>query len=266
MNKRSLIVCADDYSLNDSVCDAILHLAQIGHLSATSCMTNAPNWKMRGKDLQPHANNIEIGLHFNLTEPFNNQHALPLTRLIQRCLCRQIDTDWVESQLNHQLDQFENTTNAPPDFIDGHQHIHVFPVIREIVFRVLSQRYPVDKPWIRQVNPTNQHAATYLKVKVLRMLAYRFTKQAIENKHPLSPQLIGIYCLTNPKSDYAALMDDWISSPVLNKALLMCHPATNGHEPSDPIAFNRINEFKYLSSKAFKDLCIKNNIIIYRKQ
>ena len=36
----------------------------------------------------------------------------------------------------------------PPDFIDGHQHVHLFPQVRDAVLKVVAEAAP--DAWVRQ--------------------------------------------------------------------------------------------------------------------
>ena len=45
----------------------------------------------------------------------------------------------------------------PPDFVDGHHHVHVLPVIREALIDVLRRRFPQGGPLIR--DPADRPAA-----------------------------------------------------------------------------------------------------------
>ena len=36
----------------------------------------------------------------------------------------------------------------PPDFIDGHQHVHLFPQVRDAVLKVAAEAAP--DAWLRQ--------------------------------------------------------------------------------------------------------------------
>ncbi len=38
---------------------------------------------------------------------------------------------------------------TPPDFIDGHQHVHVLPGVRGAILSAISARYGDAKPWVR---------------------------------------------------------------------------------------------------------------------
>ena len=47
------------------------------------------------------------------------------------------------------LDAFEDVWGTPPDHIDGHQHVHVLPGVREAVVEELLRRYPLGRVWVR---------------------------------------------------------------------------------------------------------------------
>ena len=61
-------LCADDFGYSTEVSQGILSLISIERLTATSCMTNMPDWKNSASKLIPYKDQIDIGLHFNLTE------------------------------------------------------------------------------------------------------------------------------------------------------------------------------------------------------
>lgn len=133
---RSLVLCADDFGLTDGINRAILELIDLGRLSATSCMTTMPAWtENAAAALVERHDRAALGLHFNLTEGDN---AIPLGKLMQQSLLGQLDTDRVQQAFNQQLDRFEALAELPPDFVDGHQHIQMFPVFAILCCRRCS--------------------------------------------------------------------------------------------------------------------------------
>lgn len=160
LETRPVIMCADDFGLAPGVSDAICGLIAAGRLSATSCMTSLPGWRRHAPDLrsviarQP----ADIGLHLTLTDqpPLTRTSALcegdrlpPLSRLLARALAQRLDRHAVLGELRAQLDAFEDVWDAPPDHVDGHQHVHVLPGVREAVIDELLRRYPVGRVWVR---------------------------------------------------------------------------------------------------------------------
>ena len=55
---------------------------------------------------------------------------------------RRLDGAEIEAELGRQLDRFEDAFGRRPDYIDGHQHVHQLPVVRDVVLRALRTRLP----------------------------------------------------------------------------------------------------------------------------
>ena len=138
---KRIIICADDFGLNDAVCDGITALLSAGRISATSVMVNQPLFKKRASDLKPFMETADVGLHFDLTEGASLTKGLntyPLAKLLALAHMRMLPKALLKSEWHAQLDQFEATMKAMPDHIDGHQHVHQFPVIQEVLMEVLN--------------------------------------------------------------------------------------------------------------------------------
>lgn len=157
---RPLIVCADDYGLAAGVSAAIVELIAAGRLSATSCMTPLPDWRRSAGALRAVVarHPADVGLHLTLTDHValtgapGLAHAgrLPaLDRLLPRALMRTLPRAAIRDELRAQLDAFEDDWGAPPDYVDGHQHVHVLPGIREVLVEELLRRYPSGGTWVR---------------------------------------------------------------------------------------------------------------------
>ena len=69
-DSKKIILCAHDFGLNPGVSQALLKLVRMRRLSAVSCMVNMPHFSLYAKELIAVSDNVEIGLHFNLTEGF----------------------------------------------------------------------------------------------------------------------------------------------------------------------------------------------------
>jgi predicted glycoside hydrolase/deacetylase ChbG (UPF0249 family) len=89
-------------------------------------------------------------LHFNLTEG----HALSgdrreflgkegfwaASRQAQGGSPQLLDRDWIRQELMAQLDKFRELTGHEPQYVDGHNHIHVSPVVAAVLLEVLPPR------------------------------------------------------------------------------------------------------------------------------
>ncbi|TVQ72136.1 MAG: ChbG/HpnK family deacetylase [Oceanospirillales bacterium] len=244
---KNIVLCADDYGLSADISAGILSLLELQRLSAVSCMTCLPDWKLKAEALQPFKNQAAIGLHFNLTE---SASAQPLGRIMQQSLTARINLQWVQSELNQQLDDFETQFNDVPSFIDGHQHVHVFPGIREVVMNVLLKRYPNSKIWLRRVHPSFSGHDSFTKAVALRVMSYGFASQAYKKLLPTTQAFAGLYSLT-PDADFPKLLHGWMNQ-LPDGGLIMCHPGQTG-AGSSGLALTRQREFDYLKSNLFTE-------------
>lgn len=91
----------------------------------------------------------EIGLHLDLTQYPLLLQPQPLGPLILRSWLRTLDRTSIRSEIRAQLDAFEQHTGRPPAYVDGHQHVHQFPVVRGELLAELQRRYAGCLPWLR---------------------------------------------------------------------------------------------------------------------
>ena len=138
-NARAIIIIVDDLGLSTAVNDAVISLAERGRVGASSYMAGG-----HISDADSHkltALNVDIGLHLDLTGVFPSELRGSLKSLIIASYLRKINGKQVSNIIKQQFDAFEETFNRAPVFIDGHQHIHQFPVIREQLISEMNARY-----------------------------------------------------------------------------------------------------------------------------
>ena len=152
-----IALCADDYAQSEGVDAAIGELLHLKRLSAVSCFSTAPRWLSHAapalRELPKGC--ADIGLHFNLTEGFGQASPYRLPHLILRSFVQALDPGWMTRMLHAQLDAFEQGWGDAPDFIDGHQHVHQLPVVRQVLLQVVKERYAGRPLWIRNTLPTD---------------------------------------------------------------------------------------------------------------
>ena len=122
-----IVLCADDYGIAPGVSRAIRDLLDRGRLSATSCMVASPDFAGEGPLLKPYLDRADIGLHLTLTLD------RPLGRLMRAAYLRRLDSQAIAAEIDRQIEFFTHTLGRSPDFIDGHQHVHLLPGVREPV-------------------------------------------------------------------------------------------------------------------------------------
>jgi len=263
---KKIILCADDFGQSTAIGAGILQLVQAQRLSAVSCMTESACWPDSAKELFRFRESVDIGLHFNLTHTFAAQAfaARPLGALLIAALSGRIDRRALATSLHTQLDRFEAAAGEMPDFIDGHQHVHIFPGIRGVVLRELKRRYPRRKPYLRAVNPRLRDSDGALKLSFLKLLNSGFRRAATRAGLASTSGFGGIYSL-QAKANFPALMQRWIAA-ARNGDLLMCHPGLADDNAADPIAATRPHELQFLNGPEFAALLLRNDVRLSRFQ
>lgn len=158
IHPRRLVICADDYAISPAVSAGIRELAVAGRLSATGAMTCMASWPADAPLLKPLGERVAVGLHFTLTDqaPLGLMPRLApagrlpaVGQLIAQGLRGRLPEDEVAAELDRQLDAFEAHFGRPPDFLDGHQHVHLFPGVRRGVLRAFGRRLSAATCWLR---------------------------------------------------------------------------------------------------------------------
>ena len=251
--QKSIVLCADDYALNDSVSQGIVALAKQARLSATSVMALSPLWQQLAPALRELQGTIDVGLHLDWTSEFAQQAGWGqgLATVMWRSLSGGLDAPRVREAIERQFDAFETVWQAPPDHVDGHQHIQQFDGLREVLCEVLLRRYgqSKQKPWLR-ISQT--HQAGFKGALISWMGANSLSGWANTQNWPVVSPLLGVYGFDGTMDGYAQRMQGWLADAahLETTALIMCHPALQG-EQGDAIGSARANEFAYLSSDKF---------------
>jgi len=82
--------------------------------------------------------NIKIGLHFNLTLTQSKNKKINVKYLLFKSLFSIIDKVSVANDFENQLNLFIKKLGFYPDFIDGHEHVHAFPIISNVIYKKLK--------------------------------------------------------------------------------------------------------------------------------
>ena len=163
-SKKQIIVCADDFGQNVAISEGIVQLAEQKRVNAISCMVNSEFWYDAYPALLGLQSSTYIGLHLNFTQghalsdAWRNRHGTLFTglpALLKHAYLSQLDTVAIRSEIKAQFEVFHQSMKAWPDFIDGHQHIHQLPGIREILIDVCAD-LPVDT-FIRKTTNCNRY-------------------------------------------------------------------------------------------------------------
>jgi len=261
--QRRIILCADDYGISPAVSGAIRDLIGKKRINATSVMVTAPTFShAEAAALRDAAgDHAAIGLHLTLTAPFR-PHAhgfaplrhgafLPLASMARRGLSRSFTPALLDAEIAGQFAAFRNAFGRAPDYIDGHQHIHVFPQVSEALLRVTKHAAP--HAWLRQCG---RAARKNLEPKgfVLDALSRRFRRLATEHGLRTNPAFAGTYAF-NTWADYAKLFPGFLDG-MPDGGVIMCHPGIVDAELArlDPLTDLREREYAFFLGDAFAQL------------
>lgn len=261
---RTLILCADDFGLNKGISEAILNLCAKERLSAVSCMANMPDMALFTEDLKATSSKIQKGLHFNLTEGYwvsqPETACYSLNKLLVKSHLHLIKPSFIVKELNAQLDKFIDLMGYLPDFIDGHQHVHQFPVVRQALLTVYKERLKQKNCFIRCTYPGITVPAFRFKNRILAATGGKAFYTLLEKAGiPHNPYFAGVYDF-NPNANYRVLFRYWLETAP-EKTLIMCHPG-DGAEADDSIVLARRAEMNYFLSDDFVHDCMDYKRII----
>jgi len=262
---KGVILCADDFAIHAGASEGIADLATQGRLSATSAMVLSPRWPQDVALLRPLRGQLDVGLHLDWTSDFalTAGHGLSLKAAMLKALATGFDPIAARLVIDQQLDAFEAHWQAPPDFVDGHQHVQQFDGIRQALVQALSNRYGASsvKPYLRVSRPAP--GMTDLKSRIIAAMgANAIEKIAGQARFHCSTALLGIYDFSGPPRRYTQLMNGWLQGAPAG-SIIMCHPARQA-ETGDAIGQARAQEYAYLRSPQFADALAQAEVQLVR--
>jgi chitin disaccharide deacetylase len=273
---RRIWLCADDYGLSPGVNRAIRDLIERGRLNATSVMVVGP---AIGRDeagalraAVANAPRCAIGLHVTLTAPFRplTMHFKPLyggmfpgfAKLLRAGLLRRLDAEIIRAELMVQLSAFNELFGRAPDFVDGHQHAQLFPVVRDAFLTAVKEAAP--DAWVRQ-GGRDQPLARRLgspKALFLDILSARFRRRASRANVAFNPGFAGAYDFSRGP-DFGVLMRQFLDG-LPDGGLIMCHPGFVDETlvSLDLLTTQREREHAFLAGEDFAALLAANKVTL----
>ena len=262
--QRRIWLCADDYGISPSVNAAIRELIGCGRLNATSVMTAAAHLDAGEAAALARLNSggkrAALGLHVTLTAPFQplsegfaplvDGRFLSLKTTMRAAITRRLNRERVAREVTAQVQAFVTAFGRPPDFIDGHQHVHLFPQVRDAVLKVAAEMAP--GAWVRQCGrPRSARRLKGRKELLLDILSVSFRRKARRLGVATNPAFAGAYNFDG-KPVFATIFPRFLAG-LPDGGLIMCHPGFVDSELKrlDPLTDQREREFAYFSSDDF---------------
>jgi len=274
--KRRIWLCADDYGISPGVNRAIRDLIEKGRLNATSAMVVGPaigrdevNALKTSVAVNPHC---AIGLHATLTAPFRPLTIhfrptegglfLPHSKLLRSGLMGRLDFEVIRTELMVQLETFADLFGRAPDFVDGHQHVQIYPGIRNAFVAAVKQAAP--NAWVRQCGRDHPWSQIFSSPKaiVLDVLSAQFRKSARRAGLAINPAFAGAYNFLK-EADFGPLMGQFVQG-MPEGGVVMCHPGIVDDVlvSLDPLTVQRESEYAFLRGDRFPPLLAANNVTL----
>jgi chitin disaccharide deacetylase len=270
-------LCADDFALSPAVTAGILEALAADRLTATSAMTTQADWPAAARRFRDLAPDADLGLHFNLTlgGPLGKMpHFAPggvfpaMNSIVPAAWRGALPRQEIRDEIGRQLDAFEAAAGAPPDFVDGHQHVQSLPGIADDLIEALSERGLAAKCWLRdsadrprRIFSRGKH---WGKALTVAGLARGFRAKARAAGFSTNDGFAGFSDFI-AGGDYAADFASYLTAPG-GKPLIMCHPGRVDDELTrlDPVTFSRETELAFLLSDRFSEVMTAANARLTR--
>ncbi|NVN85154.1 MAG: ChbG/HpnK family deacetylase [Rhodopseudomonas sp.] len=273
---RRIWLCADDYGISPGVNRAIRDLIERRRINATSVMVVGPaigRDEVRALNDAMTANpECAIGLHATLTAPFcpltmhfrplHGGLFLPLGKKLQAGLLRRFDREIIAAELTAQIAAFVALFGRVPDYVDGHQHVQLFPQVRDAFLTAVQAAAP--NAWVRQCGRVRPLAQRLGKPKALLLdvLSVQFRARAARAGVAFNSGFAGAYDF-HKQTDFAALMGGFLEG-LPDGGLVMCHP---GHVDDtlislDHFTHQREREHAFLAGDQLLSLLAASNVVL----
>jgi hypothetical protein len=178
-------------------------------------------------------------------------------------MLRRLHPTSLAREITAQLTAFTDAFGSPPAFLDGHQHVHLLPQVREEVLALLKIRAPGC--WVRQCGSATPIWERLLdrKAFLLGLLSRGLRRRANAASIAVNPAFAGTYDF-RPEADFATLFPSFLRG-LPNGGVIMCHP---GHVDADlkrldPLTHLREQEYQYLASEEFGRELARHRVTLY---
>ena len=154
-------------------------------------------------------------------EPLHDGAFLSLATTLRRAHLRSLRPKLLIAEISRQFAAFAAAFGRPPDFVDGHHHVHLLPQIRDAVLRVTKDLAP--DAWVRQCGQLSaRRRLTDHKALLLDGLSRRFRRLAADYGLRTNPAFAGTYSFRSDAA-YARHFATFLDR-LPDGGVIMCHP------------------------------------------
>jgi hypothetical protein len=172
--------------------------------------------------------------------------------LIKATLRGHLSAKEIGGEIDRQLDQFEQVAGAPPDFIDGHHHVHVLKPVRQALSQAVARRYGKAAPLVR--TPAD-HWLRILrrngvgKALVIAWLGGGARRDLARADIPTNDGFSGFSAFSD-RTPFDLELDGFLRARG-PRHMIMCHPGYPDEELKtlDPVGERRLAEFNAIATR-----------------
>lgn len=244
---KAIIINADDIGSHPAIDAAVADLVEIGIVTSASVMALG---RIDQDALRTYRRyGIDLGLHLDMTSDMANRRyrtEYNVHKLLLQAWSGRLRYVSARAVVREQLLRFTETTGQWPTFVDGHEHIHQFPIIRDALLDELESTG--IRPCLRN---TGSQRWRGVKAAVIGALGANAMMRAASSRgHVANTDFFGVYDFRR-HDRIAAYWTAWLDGAPERGGLAMCHPSreTLITEPGF-----RIDEYTFLMSAQFDDL------------
>jgi predicted glycoside hydrolase/deacetylase ChbG (UPF0249 family) len=171
-----------------------------------------------------------------------------------------IDSAAVALEVRTQIVAFMTAFGRPPDFVDGHQHVHLLPRIADGFLSAVKSAAP--QAWVRQCGRAAGARSPDVKSLLLDLFSARFRARAAKLGVRTNPVFAGAYTF-RPDARFAELFPRFLAG-MRDGGVIMCHPGVvdAGLRAIDPLTTLREREYEYFKGEDYPALLRERGIAL----
>ena len=252
-----MILCADDFGLNNSVSTGILNLVHAKKSNSVSCLVTTSNWKKRVPELQLLCDSVELGLHLTLTDPKPVHFpGHSLSSLIRKSYLGQLKKQEIILEIQAQMKIFRETTGRLPDYVDGHEFCHHLPTVREALIEIAEEfHFKENNIYIRVFRqgklPFFKNSIFWMFNHIISIPSKKLARLLKSRGILFNSCLFGFHPYHLEPKKY---FEYYFQAKPSKKDIFFCHPGLLSDDNSDSLRHYRFQIYNFMMSSQFDDM------------